>query len=184
MTPGINTLLLSTGALGSFTCSGMTLPIYMGPTALRGIRATGDTLSNVESQVFTTYKFGSTAGDRTPDLLTTRPTCYHSATALYILLGRGRFIMYTNCNYLILLSITEKIMSITKGVYIPGGVQVFGKFKSLKGCMKACGATPNCFGGDYNPWLGKCYFHSNISICDNMQSHQKITHFKKIPCSE
>ena len=53
----------------------------MGPTALRGIRATGDTLSNVESQVFTPYKFGSTAGDRTPDLLTTRPTCYHSATA-------------------------------------------------------------------------------------------------------
>ena len=56
----------------------------MGPTALRGIRATGDTLSNVESQVFTPYKFGSTAGDRTPDLLTTRPTCYHSATALYV----------------------------------------------------------------------------------------------------
>ena len=55
----------------------------MGPTALRGIRATGDTLSNVESQVFTPYKFGSTAGDRTPDLLTTRLTCYHSATALY-----------------------------------------------------------------------------------------------------
>ena len=83
MTPGINTLLLSTRALGSYTCSGMTLPIYMGPTALRGIRATGDTLSNIESQVFTPYKFGSTAGDRTPDLLTTRPTCYHSATALY-----------------------------------------------------------------------------------------------------
>ena len=37
----------------------------MGPTALRGIRATGDTLSNVESQVFTPYKkFGSTAGDQ------------------------------------------------------------------------------------------------------------------------
>ena len=79
--PGINTLLLSTGTLGSFTCSGMTLPIYMGPTALRGIRAMGDTLSNVESQVFTPYKFGSTAGDRTPNLLTTRLTCYHSATA-------------------------------------------------------------------------------------------------------
>ena len=51
MTPGINTLLLSTGALGYFTCSGMTLPIYMEPTALRGFQATGDTLSNVESQV-------------------------------------------------------------------------------------------------------------------------------------
>ena len=81
--PGINTLLLSTGALGSFTCSGMTLPIYMGPTALHDIRATGDTLSNVESQVFTSYNFGSSR-DRTPDLLTTRPTCYHLAMALYI----------------------------------------------------------------------------------------------------
>ena len=71
-----NTLLLSTGALGSFTCSGMILHIYMGPTALRGIRATGDTPSNVESQVFTPYNFGSSR-DRTPDLLTTRRTCYH-----------------------------------------------------------------------------------------------------------
>ena len=44
---------------GSFTCSRMILPIYMGPTALRGIRATGDTLSNVESQVFTPYKFSN-----------------------------------------------------------------------------------------------------------------------------
>ena len=64
--PGINTLLLSTGALGFFTCSGMNLPIYMGPTALRGIRATGDTLSNVESQVFTPYQFGSTAFEPRP----------------------------------------------------------------------------------------------------------------------
>ena len=62
-----DTLLLSTGALGYFTCSGMTLPIYMGPTALRGIRATGDTLSNVESQVFTPYNFGSSR-DWTPDI--------------------------------------------------------------------------------------------------------------------
>ena len=63
---------------------GMTLPIYMGPTALRGILATGDTLSNVESQVFTPYNFGSSR-DLTPDLLTTKPMCYHSATALYVL---------------------------------------------------------------------------------------------------
>ena len=81
MTLGINTLLLSSGALGSFTCSGMTLPIYMGPRALHGFRATGDTLSNVESQVFTPYYFGSSR-HRTPDRLTTRPTGYHSATAL------------------------------------------------------------------------------------------------------
>ena len=52
-----NTLLLSTGALGSFTCSGMTLPIYMGPTALHGIRAIGDMLSNVESQIFYSSQF-------------------------------------------------------------------------------------------------------------------------------
>ena len=49
--------------------------------ALSGIRATGDTLSNVESQVFTPYNFGSSR-DRTPDLLTTRPPCYRSAPAL------------------------------------------------------------------------------------------------------
>ena len=36
----------------------------------------------LKARFFTPYKFGSTAGDRTPDLLTTRPTCYHSATAL------------------------------------------------------------------------------------------------------
>ena len=81
-TPGINTLLLSTGTLGSFTCSGMTLPIYMGTNGFTTFRATGDTLSNVESQVFTPYNCGSSR-DRTPNLLTTRPTCYHSATALY-----------------------------------------------------------------------------------------------------
>ena len=67
---------------GLLHARGMTLPIYMGPTALRGIRAMGDTLSNVESQFFTPYNFGSSR-DRTPDLLTTRPTCYHSAMALY-----------------------------------------------------------------------------------------------------
>ena len=83
---------------------------------------------------------------------------------------------------LFLFSLAEKILSIDKGLFIPGGVQVFGKFKSLKACMKACGATATCFAGDYNPWLGKCYFHSNVTACDNMKSHTKITHFKKIPC--
>ena len=75
----------------------------MGPTALRGIRATGDTLSNVESQVFKPYKFGSTAGDRTPNLLTTRPTCYHSATALcyngvYVALQLFLVILVSDCS--------------------------------------------------------------------------------------
>merc|ERR1711894_749488 len=76
----------------------------------------------------------------------------------------------------------QKIVSINKGVFVRGGIQVFGKFKSLKACMKACGATPTCFAGDYNPWLGKCYFHSNTTACNNMASHSKITHFKKVPC--
>ena len=61
---------------------------------------------------------------------------------------------------------------------------MFGKFKSLKSCMKACGATPHCFAGDYDPWLGKCYFHSNLTACDSLSAHSKITHFKKIPCSK
>jgi len=76
----------------------------------------------------------------------------------------------------------QKILTINKGVFIRGGTQVFGKFKSLKACMKACGATPTCFAGDYNPWVGKCYFHSNTTACNNMNSHSKITHFKKVPC--
>ena len=73
VTLGFNTLLLLTGDLHSFTCLGMALMIYMGPTALSGIRAMRD--SNVESQVFTPYNFSSTAGIGTPYLCTTRPTC-------------------------------------------------------------------------------------------------------------
>ena len=34
-----NTLLLPTGTPDSFTCLGMALPVYMGPTALHGLRA-------------------------------------------------------------------------------------------------------------------------------------------------
>ena len=50
---------------------GVALLIYIGPTALRGIRATRDTqVSNVESQEFTPYKFSSTAMIQTPDLHT------------------------------------------------------------------------------------------------------------------
>ena len=71
-----NTLLYSTGALESFTCSGMTLPLYMGPTAFTWyLSHERYTVSNVESQDFTPYTFGSTARNWTPDLCTTRPTC-------------------------------------------------------------------------------------------------------------
>ena len=44
MTPAINTQLLSTGALDSYML-GMTLLIYMGATALSGIRAMRGSLS-------------------------------------------------------------------------------------------------------------------------------------------
>ncbi|ELT95873.1 hypothetical protein CAPTEDRAFT_200072 [Capitella teleta] len=76
-----------------------------------------------------------------------------------------------------------KIISIDRGFYIPGGIQVFKKFYDIKGCMKACAQTPNCFAGDFNPWLGKCYVHTNLTACAPMKSHKKITHFKKVPCS-
>ena len=53
-------------------------------------------LSHTYAQDFTPYKFGSTAGDRTPDLLTTRPTCYHSATALWSLWSRHHLLKINN----------------------------------------------------------------------------------------
>ena len=68
----------------------------MGPTVLRGIRATGDTLSNVKSQVFTPYNCGSSR-DRTPDLLTTRAMCYYSATALHT--TNSQYISYNTSRY-------------------------------------------------------------------------------------
>jgi len=77
----------------------------------------------------------------------------------------------------------SKIISIDKGLYIQGGTQAFGKFTSLKACMKACATAPSCYAGDYNPWLGRCYFHSNVTACNTMSSHSKLTHFKKIPCT-
>ena len=80
--------------------------------------------------------------------------------------------------------ILEKIISIDNGVYIPGGSQAFGKFRTLKECMKACGNTPTCFAGDFNPWLGKCYFHSNTTACAGMRTHKKLIHFKKVPCGK
>ena len=85
-----------------------------------------------------------------------------------------------NHYYLVL----EKIISVHSGFYTPGGTQMFGKFKDLHSCQKACDLTPTCFSGDFNPWLGKCYIHSNLTACDSMRSHKAITHFKKIPCSK
>jgi hypothetical protein len=76
-----------------------------------------------------------------------------------------------------------KIISVEKGFYIPGGTQLFGKFKSLKHCMKACAITPTCFSGDYNPWLHKCYQHTNFTACNTQRAHPQFVHFSKVPCS-
>ena len=81
-----------------------------------------------------------------------------------------------------LFQISVKIISISRGFFIAGGTQLFGKFKNLKKCQKACAATPTCFGGDYNPWLKKCYIHSNATACAMLRAHKKLIHFKKVPC--
>jgi len=77
-----------------------------------------------------------------------------------------------------------KIISVDKGFYIDGGTQLFGKFKSLKKCMKACSITPTCLSGDYNPWLHKCYQHTNLTACNTRRAHPQFVHFSKVPCSE
>ena len=77
-----------------------------------------------------------------------------------------------------------KIISVDKGFYIDGGTQLFGKFKSLKYCMKACSITPSCLSGDFNPWLHKCYQHTNLTACNNQKSHPQFVYFSKVPCSK
>jgi len=90
--------------------------------------------------------------------------------------------MMMTVEYSCVLRFAVKILSVDKGFYVPGGQQLFGKFKSLKHCMKECAATPNCFSGDYNPWLHKCYQHSNITACNSLKSHPQFVHFRKVPC--
>lgn len=77
----------------------------------------------------------------------------------------------------------KKILTTHHGFYSPGGTAMFGKFKDLHSCMKACEITPTCFAGDFNPWLGKCFLHSNLTACASLRSHKAITHFKKVPCN-
>ena len=77
-----------------------------------------------------------------------------------------------------------KIIRVDKGFHVDGGQQLFGKFKSLKHCMKVCAVTPTCLSGDYNPWLHKCYQHSNFTACNTLRSHPKFVHFSKVPCCE
>jgi len=76
-----------------------------------------------------------------------------------------------------------KILSVDKGFHVSGGTQLFGKFKSLKHCMKACAVTPSCLSGDFNPWLHKCYQHTNLTACNTAKSHPQFVHFSKVPCS-
>lgn len=77
----------------------------------------------------------------------------------------------------------KKIISVQHGFFISGGTQMFGKFKDLYSCQKACAITPTCFAGDFDPWLGKCFMHGNTTACQAMSSHPAIIHFKKVPCS-
>ena len=77
-----------------------------------------------------------------------------------------------------------KIIRVDKGFHVDGGQQLFGKFKSLKHCMKVCAVTPTCLSGDYNPWLHKCYQHSNFTACNTLRSHPQFVHFSKVPCCE
>ena len=80
--------------------------------------------------------------------------------------------------------VSVKIIAVDKGFYIPGGTQLYGKFLSLKHCMKACALAPSCFSADYNPWLRKCYQHSNYTACNTRKSHSQFVHFSKVPCSK
>jgi len=77
-----------------------------------------------------------------------------------------------------------KILRVDKGFHILGGQQVFGKFKSLKHCMKVCSVTPTCLSGDYNPLLHKCYQHGNFTACNTLRVHPQFVHFSKVPCCE
>ena len=77
-----------------------------------------------------------------------------------------------------------KTIAVYKGFYIPGGSQVFGKFRKVGDCKKSCATSPTCFSADYNPWLKKCYHHNNITACADMRTHPKLIHFKKVPCGE
>ena len=85
---------------------------------------------------------------------------------------------------IVLVCSSVKILSVDKGFYVPGGTQLFGKFKSLKHCMKACSVTPSCLSGDFNPWLHKCYQHTNFTACNSQKSHPQFVHFSKVPCSK
>ena len=80
--------------------------------------------------------------------------------------------------------LSVKIIAVDKGFYIPGGTQLYGKFLTLKTCMKACALAPSCFSADYNPWLRKCYQHSNYTACNTRRSHTQFVHFSKVPCSK
>ena len=74
MTLGINTLLFLAGALYILHAQGCLSPIYVHRTNSFTWYQSHErhTVSNVESQVFTHHNFDSTAGNRPPDLYTTR----------------------------------------------------------------------------------------------------------------
>jgi len=77
---------------------------------------------------------------------------------------------------------SKKIVGVYKGFYIPNGTQLYGKFVDLKSCKKACELTPTCFSADFNPWVKKCYIHSNLTACKTIKASKHSIHFKKVFC--
>ena len=67
-------------------------------------------------------------------------------------------------------------------MYVPGGQQIYGKYRTVKSCAKACSKNPACFAADYDKWLHKCYVHGNVTACSRRSAHPALTHLSKVPC--
>ena len=50
--------------------------------------------------------------------------------------------------------------------------------------VQVCNSIPSCFGGDYDVWTSRCFIHGNATICKSTSPHDKINHFKKVPCGK
>ena len=85
---GYYNLLFSINVLGYFSCLGVTLPIH-GTNSFYVVSEPQP--SNVESQVFTPYKFYCTGRGSNHQPLHSRPACYRSATQLITFLVHLKF---------------------------------------------------------------------------------------------
>ena len=80
-TMGINTLLLSTGVLGYFYMLRDDSPDIHGTSGFMWYPSHERQTPMLKARFFTPFKFGTTARNRTPDLLTTMITCYSIDTS-------------------------------------------------------------------------------------------------------